>query len=233
MKKNPLKFRRIFEVHPSSLMLAGLLVLFNVLLPSVCSSHDNKNVHPYLAEEAYRLLSEGAMKAEFGQYLGNYRGEKGECAAAKSGSTITDGASDEDVYDPNADLCLEFKLLDPGGAVFGFNHHFNDPDVSIWSNGLCDDMGAYGQAIWYWLKIKENYADLNTRPLAYWYVGRVAHLIGDMSVPAHVLRDPHPSESGLGDPDPYEAYVAGRYGGWTSEDARALNATSPVPPPGP
>ncbi len=52
------------------------------------------------------------------------------------------------------------------------------------------------------------YMDLNTaQKYAYQLLGRVAHLLQDMSVPAHVHNDIHPCD--IGDPDSFEQYMGG------------------------
>ena len=59
---------------------------------------------------------------------------------------------------------------------------------------------------------QEIYMDITTaRKYAYQILGRVAHLLHDMSVPAHVHDDEHPCE--LGDPDDYELYMGGNSSG--------------------
>ena len=50
-------------------------------------------------------------------------------------------------------------------------------------------------------------ADVRQR-LAFTFLGRIAHLLGDMSVPAHAHNDPHPPNIlGFGNPDLYEDFM--------------------------
>ena len=44
----------------------------------------------------------------------------------------------------------------------------------------------------------------DAKRVSYEILGRVAHLLADMSVPAHTLNDDHFNILGIGDPDPYE-----------------------------
>ena len=82
--------------------------------------------------------------------------------------------------------------------------HFWNPDTgeALWSE-LGTWWTADAKAFEYWEKAKQQYVFGNTLE-AYKFLGHVAHLLADMSVPAHVHIDPH---VGFPDEDSYESYM--------------------------
>lgn len=87
--------------------------------------------------------------------------------------------------------------------------HFWNPD---------DDTGLVGmtaskKADTYWKQAISEYTKGN-KELAYQLLGAIAHLLADMSVPAHVLNDPHPPGNG----DSYEYYMESHYTNWNSQN---------------
>lgn len=212
----------------------ALLVLVLLISPAILSAHDNIEVHPYIVEQAF-FLWPNATNHEIYRYLGyGYRDHSGQdfwtiipaCQNARSGSRITEGAKEEDDYDPIDNVC-NIDVSHPDQIGKGYYHHFYDPDMPGTHNGLMNDLGAAYFAGQYWETAKALYQNEGTRPTAYWYLGRIAHLLGDSSVPAHVHRDIHIP---FIDPDSYETYVLSQYKLWGSSDARSLDATDPVPP---
>lgn len=213
---------------------SALLILFFLLSPAILSAHDNLEVHPYITEQAF-FLWPNSTDHELYRYLGyGYRDDSGQdlwtiipaCENAKSGSRITEGAKEEDDYDPIDEVC-NVDITHPDQIAKGYNHHFYDPDISGVYNGLSDDFGAAYFAGQYWETAKSLYREESTRPAAYWYLGRIAHLLADQSVPAHGHREPHIP---FIDPDSYETYVKAHYTSWGSTDARSRDAVDPVPP---
>ncbi len=211
----------------------ALLVLVVLLSPVIVSAHDNLEVHPYIAEQAF-FLWPNETNHEIYSYLGyGYRDHSGQdfrtifsaCRNARSGSSITEGAKEEDDYDPIDNECV-IDLNHPNQIGKSYYHHFYDPDIPGNYNGLMNDPGAAYFAGQYWETAKALYQNEGTRPTAYWYLGRIAHLLGDSSVPAHVHRDIHIP---FIDPDSYETYVRSHYTLWGSAEARSLDATDPVP----
>lgn len=181
-------------------LLSGSLFLV-LLLSSSLYAHDNIYVHPYIAEQAFLLWPKDSSH-EIYKYLGlgdpidtTKRDEACLYAhgtiitKAADGNKIIEGTKEEDDYDPWTGLCNYNDLY------YGFSHHFMNPDLPDDNNGLDypggDDPGAYWYADVYWKTAKSLYPNEDTRGLAYWYLGRIAHLLADMSVPAHVHLDPH------------------------------------------
>jgi PKD repeat protein len=190
-----------------------LFFLLSVSLISVNSeAHDNIYVHPYIAEQAFYVWPNDTDH-EIYSYLGpGYRDTGYSCDNAKQGNRITEGAKEEDDYDPYADVCVN----DPSALLYGYYHHFYNSDISGDYNGLFDAYGALYYARIYWQRALNHYDD--NRGLSYWYLGRIAHLLADASVPAHVLRDPHFP----GNNDSYEDHVKTNYESWSAQDARNL-----------
>ena len=184
---------------PMRFLFKTLLTLFFlVLLNSTAVAYDNKYVHPYIAVQAFLLLPQDLRAAIGGANLGSFTGER-SCDQAKSGTSITLGSSDEDVYNPLGDTCLN-----PMNSGYLFHHHFYDPDISDDSkNGLCNSQGAVFYVETYMNIAIQSFKDHPEK--SYWYLGRAAHLLADSTVPAHVHRDSHIAE--LQDPDSYEPYI--------------------------
>ena len=63
----------------------------------------------------------------------------------------------------------------------------------------------------------------DTKATAYWYLGRIAHLLADVSVPAHVHNDIHIP---IIDPDSYEDFMTTNFANW---DHNSANQLSPIP----
>ncbi|MGZ4913100.1 MAG: hypothetical protein ACXVI3_05975, partial [Halobacteriota archaeon] len=133
---------------------------------------------------------------------------------------IKAGAFDEDITDH------VYGLTYPNQTV----NHFWDADAG--PNTPVDmDAGIWPNA-WQKAKILWNYAvseyQNGNEDQAYQYLGHVAHLLADMSVPAHAHEDPHTSFS-----DSYEDYMAatGTYSSLNSPDNIKLLNTGPVDVP--
>ncbi len=188
-------------------------------------------VHQWIAREAYELYASqfdfGAAFDGFGE-LGSYLVIPGlnpdsawsQIAAATheqdGNNNILEGARDEDTTD------------NPFGQSFPYFRHFvHGGDGAELYLGLDDwwipgsDPGQDGsyysaleQAQFYWYGwesgghqpgLVESYAAA-AKDQAYWYLGHVAHLIADMTVPAHVHGDPHGGPL-FGGNDAYEDWV--------------------------
>jgi len=139
----------------------------------------------------------------------------------------------------------------PFDGFDAYNTHFWDPDKQPWeglnvlqlpSPYLFSNISAYEKAYWYMyggeLTYSSTYASHNeqgsrtipgaimeyingNKGKAYYLLGRIAHLLADMSVPAHVHNDPHPPIN----PDSYEEFIAdsNRYLNWCA------GGSEPVP----
>ncbi len=184
-----------------------ILVIFLVVRP-VLSFNDKWNyekesdigdlhaieppVHQYLCYQAYLRLNED-MKSKFEKYIGSEdKCVSNECGDNSIGETITEGSYEED-------------------RMGIYLRHFWDPDnnrgLCLPAPGFCYQ-NAYERAIDLWEMAIYNYINKSDYKKAYYYLGSVAHILEDMSVPAHVHLDPHGGPFGY---DSYEDYIAIHY----------------------
>jgi hypothetical protein len=203
---------------------AFVLILLSSL-PYTLHAHDNEYVHPYIAEQAFWVWPKDTSHEIYRYLCMGLRMPCGDnpacyiymCGISGDGGLITEGANEEDWFDPLQGYCN----VDVVGTI-GFNHHFYDPDVQSGDNGLCSKAGAVAYAQTYWDLAVGLYQNQNARGQAYWYLGRIAHLLADVSVPAHVHRDPHCSL--LLNPDSYEDYMKSNsnYLKWSSSSVETI-----------
>ena len=218
------------------MLLGGVLLLSLAIFYGEASAHDNIQVHPYIAEQAFFLWPNDTSH-EIYQNLGRNSIFTGcsdtdldciarSCAHAGTGATIREGAKEEDDYDPLAQTCN----VDPSNVVYGYYHHYFDPDIPD-PNGLHNQIvgsgwnGALWQARAYWYRAKVAYSiEPVDKGLAYWYLGRIAHLLADASVPAHVHNDSH-AIAFVDGKDSYEVWMAEslRYQQWDYRSAPSLD----------
>lgn len=121
----------------------------------------------------------------------------------------------------------EDRALDTILAVFG-NHFWqpDNPDTILmlgnddYNDGLNTPLpqdSSYRRALEFWtMNVIPNYLNGNVNESYYW-LGRVAHLLQDVSQPSHVLMDPHPIFSILEDYAGNES-VYSQYDGKTYEN---------------
>ncbi len=157
-------------------------------------------------------------------------------ASSSSGTSIAEGAWEEDMDDYG--VCEAMRSANFGSD--SSQEHFWDPDAG-WDVGLGEitrggisicgsNHSALNRANQWWQKAKTAYSS-TTRPAAYYWLGRVAHLISDMGVPEHAHNDPHPGKITLfglsyHDFSNYEELTALTYREYPK--ARALPASPPV-----
>jgi hypothetical protein len=193
--------------------ISAFWIALALLAPCPCGAYDNIYVHPYITEQAFDIWPNDTDH-EIYTYLGlGYRDTGSSCSNAYQGTMITEGAKEEDDYDPVSGACNNTDFS-------GYYHHFYNPDNSDDdTNGLYGYPGALYNAKIYWQRALDYYSDTSTRGLAYWYLGRIAHLVGDITVPAHSHLDAHPA---IINPDSYENHVTSHYEDWSSSNAKAL-----------
>jgi uncharacterized protein YegL len=134
-------------------------------------------VHEHIMTEGAYLLEEdpytkAAAYPEVLRYL-----------TGRAGTDLRSGSRDEDLIGD-----LSGDNLPAYGAA-PFREHYWDPDGGI-GDGLYAFRSAAQRAQDHWNQAIANYKKGNF-DLAYWYLGRVCHLLQDMSVPAHVHNDDH------------------------------------------
>ena len=146
----------------------------------------NPPVHQFISYQGYLMLN-GSMKSEFDRYIGSESECVFEsCGSEDIGTKITEGAYEEDSF------------------LNWMNHFWNPNNYG----GLCFSFVCYDSALeiaqhlWA-VYVLENYQE--NPELSYYYLGRVAHLLEDVSVPAHVHNDAHWGPYGR---DSYEDYMS-------------------------
>lgn len=175
-------------------------------LPAARSAAFYPELHALLAYEA--SLIEGVPSeissyvGEPGNYLSNYN------------DTICRGSYDEDAdRDPRlADGYLVWW------GLLNWGTHFWQPSAGP-AGGLLEQVGgvpvnvehrnAYQRAGELYSYAKDLYPLDPTA--AYYQLGKVVHLLGDMAVPAHVHLDPHITDSFAAGDESLEEYTAARY----------------------
>jgi hypothetical protein len=122
-----------------------LTLYLSIYLPKLLYAHDNIQVHPYIAEQAFWIWPNDTSH-EIYQYLGDgYRNTStGDiaCANAVDGNIITEGTKEEDDYNPIRYVCND-EIVNLG---YGYYHHFYNPDEPEPYNGLLGSNGALSQA---------------------------------------------------------------------------------------
>jgi DNA-binding beta-propeller fold protein YncE len=212
-------------------------------------------VHEDLAHRAATQLwpglypdgSPGAegIKTEFLRFLAPTLPKAVPCSStdATSGCYVTEGAREEDEYDP----------LYWGSDPRLFCSHFWDPDrpqnsltgLSSCLDALPSESSMYDAQL-YWIgfpggiyhgatippraSLLELYRNPASRAEAYYYLGRIAHLLEDSSVPAHAHDDAHPPNIFSDDPDRCMENFDADYYEWFTRDTYSqwLPPSAPV-----
>lgn len=175
----------------------------------------NPVVHMAMARLAYRYYTTQYSGGELERYVGDFSGEK----PPPGHNTVVAGAFEEDKSYQNpfhevAPVMRHFwdcRLGDARGLAgydssvnraqkywtggFGLNGEYD----ANWSSNMGRLRGTMGRGA---VELHR----LGEKGTAYWYLGHIAHLVQDLSVPAHAHLWPHPAKL-----DTYEHYVKDRY----------------------
>jgi len=209
----------------------SLFVVASVLMFAPRATAYNEWSHQWIGFQAFLKLKDAHLNAAFVQeveqsnpsFLGQYDylapPTQGTCAESETGSSLLEGMLDEDhgpaAYRiPSPNPCLG-RL--PWDATNRFVQHFWNPDdgydqgLNVPSQvavpaGLPEhgpQMSAVQKAVFLFEAAVATYS--SNKGLAYWYLGRVSHLLEDMASPAHTHRDPH-GDSLTGGPDSHEVW---------------------------
>ena len=167
------------------------------------------NAHRWIVENAANILPLGPMRDEIYQYLGANTTYQVCDAGADTGSSIEEGALEED-DGPSLShpICNNPKGED---REMRYLRHFWQPNLGYQagftkigcSEGPC--RSAPEEAEIQWQQAIAEY-EAGRHASAYWYLGRVAHLLSDMASPAHLHDDSHAGDP-LGGDDSYEAWT--------------------------
>lgn len=175
------------------------------VLQNVHAEYANENgpVHGWIALQAYLLLPAGQLKQELSSYLPT---DPTNSCYAQSFTSLPGWGISLDQVDPNSSgtALIEGAWEEDGplrNVLRSFDHFWN-PDQGF-NAGLPLYVSALTVANLYF----KNAVDAHKTGdfvRSYYWLGRVAHLLADMSVPAHVHLDPHPT-------DAYEAFTKQSY----------------------
>lgn len=199
-----------FNCNLLKLLFLMITILFDVsFCVQVSIAHNDQWVHPFITEQAALVWPNDATHEIFIYLNKGYKKKPSSCSDAKGGDWITEGAIEEDSYDAVSGQCSFVPTT--------FCHHFYNPDTN---DGLCFEIlgkdwgNALSYAQKYWTEAIGQYN--NNKGKSYWYLGRIAHLLADVSVPAHVHKDKHiPYFVGdLDQIDSYEKYIEHNYTFW-------------------
>lgn len=128
----------------------------------------------------------------------------GHCKLFYNGDDLVVGASEED-----SDI-IEARLISVRFLVPSYMEHFWNPDIGNGHLGFCADVdfgcpgsdqgmitlgGSYARAEGLFQMAVQRYTDGSILE-GYYLLGRVAHLLSDLTVPAHVHGDAHPGPLG-------------------------------------
>lgn len=164
----------------------------------------NAEIMEYMEEEQYNDFN----GQEVWDYQDIFLDDEGYCDGSPGcddylgrAEGILVGAGEEDTDETGSDSCMEYGIRNP------FCYHFWDPDSpqnGDYDNGLAFYGSAYVRAekLYSWASLL--YYD-NQKEEAYYWLGRVAHLLTDMTVPAHVHLDPH--AGALGGDEAFEEFM--------------------------
>lgn len=191
-------------------MKKAALVLFfvNVLFFFRAQSADAlyAELHSLIAGESTLV---GSVPSETHVYSGDY-----PYCLYSARDNLCKGAYDEDAdRDPRLS-----SGLDTWFGLLNWGTHFWQPDAGP-DGGLLMTVGsipvnlehqnAYERA---WSLYQSAVGTYDADPSgAYYILGRVAHLLGDMATPAHVHLDPHISDADSTGDDSFEEYTAWQY----------------------
>ncbi len=155
-------------------------------------------VHQWLTYNAFLFYNSQFAGSELAQYLGNWQ-DYGRLHHRTNGDNndLIEGVFDEDVSQPIVPLFdngfhWDIAPQNPLGQRIPYEQHFvagadGDEIYTGW-NGFAS---AVTQALRYWQPYVLATYSANAA-LAYYYLGHVAHLLEDVTVPAHVHNDAHP-----------------------------------------
>jgi hypothetical protein len=180
--------------------------------------------HQWLAHQAYHILPDSEMKKEIGNYLVSNPAHLGlimpnddnyGCTPwVYDGGYITEGACEED----EGYYLTDYKR---------FSDHFWNPDGG-YDDGWAGKKSAIDRAQQHWNSAIDEYK-MGHYGMAYWYLGRIAHLLGDMAQPAHVHKDTHGciEAASLFCNDNFENFVGQNFYAWNVLARRTGSATTP------
>jgi len=157
---------------------------------------NNGPVHQWLTYNAFRFYNSQFADSQLAQFLGDWQdyGSKHHRTNGDNNDVI-EGVFDEDVSGPiffDNGFHQDIVPQNPLGQSVAYEQHFvaggDGGEIYV---GWGGHASAVTQALSYWQTyVLGTYAA--NPALSYYYLGHVAHLLEDVTVPAHVHNDGHP-----------------------------------------
>jgi hypothetical protein len=188
----------IIKTHKT--LLIFLLIVFIISLSNVNAYKINPPVHQYLtneSKEVWKFTPEEINDHLLTSLNQNLNG------IYNSGDDIITGSGDEDSF-----VRFFFHFWQPDTPNSG-QYQYND--------GISGFGASYPLALKMWRNdVIPNYLK-GDKEKAYWYLGRVAHLLEDSSQPSHVHLDAHAGHFGGGE-SILEEWTAGNFSNYDGKD---------------
>lgn len=228
--------------HGGGARAASLLAAVALLLASATASGHTLAVHQHITRDAGTVWAVAPAELTRHLAGGGPVDALGAAAYAAGDDAVTGSADEDQEFNYLVHCAvLSFLLTGSGRCEFGPRHtrgffeHFWDPDrpdaggLAAYDQGLEDPTinggerlaSSYRKAQELWdTRVICRYAGRDRhgascpvdRDEAYYWLGRVAHLLEDLTVPAHVHGARHdPAAARFGGVDPFEAFVASQY----------------------
>ncbi len=162
-----------------------------------------QEAHQWIAREAYFYFTSQIEGAELGAFLVK-PGLTPESPWDDIASASADYDGDNNVIEGTRDEDISGENPATPGSIYSllpYLYHFcAGADGSEIDDGWSSYDSALTTARWYWdFYVTPNFNA--NRAGAYYYLGHVAHLLADMTVPAHTHNDEHPFS------EPYEDWI--------------------------
>ena len=173
---------------------AGITCIITVFLCGQKARSYEVLTHAWIGHQAFMIVSNSAFGREVLAHdaLGNYPLTVfQECSDdADTGRQLLEGMVEED------DVCFLHQRPAPVDSWARPLNHFWLPEGGI-NRGLFHKNSAVDKARILWDLSLRAYLCQRDTNLAYWYLGRVAHLLQDMASPAHTHLDNHFTQENL------------------------------------
>lgn len=197
--------------------------------PAVISFNKHEKLaHMYITFKAFQLFNARYPGSELSRYIGDYIPNQ---PPQHLESTVIEGSYDEDIAHENpwddlvpvvkhfwnwrggyyAGLYGADSSVDRAHKYFSGGYGIEGKYDTDWSQNTGIRRGVRDHGIIYLYR-------QGNKAQAYWYLGHAAHLLEDLTVPAHEHLWPHADPGS----DAYETYMATNYPRWDSMPTNAI-----------
>ncbi len=191
------------------------------LLEGDVDTHHAGAAHMYITKEAFDLYDKQFPGSELRKFIGTYSDSGPQ---SNSDDNVIEGSWDEDSpfanpWNEAVPVLRHFWNWRKGGDGLSGGLWSNDSSVNRAHKFMTGGYGLDGRFDKGWKKGKGDGVfglyKKGEKAKAYWHLGHVAHLLQDLSVPAHNLLWPHPAK----DADRYETFMKDHHKEWSADDA--------------